>query len=295
MGLPVWSVAGIAKVGEGMFKRILSFAFSLLLLALISPVVAAQDQTDQPAPGYSKPEINSKLGDFEKRTDADARFREVYRRDEVDALIRELRNLISQNASRAEVDAKIADVKNTLTRALDAAEQLNQQRKTDLDHRIAATDEKIPTMSPAAPLVVSLILAFISLWVSLSIAEKTRDSARLAVREERAYGLVAEWRSLAQKIGRTRDLFSTPGQLRNPDGTTILENYAVIVDVGNWYEGMAEQWYAGATDIDVLRRSGMKDQAKEFRDGLHNARQTLPALDSQIRDWTDLERLASQP
>ena len=281
-----------------MLKRILSFAISLLVVVLISPVVEAQDQSDQPAPGYSKQEIDSRLNDFEKRTDADSRFREVYKRDEIDAQIRELRNLISQNASKAEVDAKIANVKDALNRALDAAEQLNLQRKTDLDHRIAATDEKIPTMSPAVPVVVSLfgiIISIISVAVGLSIADKARDSARRGVREERAYGIVAEWRSLSQKIGRTRDMFSNPGQLRNPDGTPNLANYAVIADIGNWYEGMAEQWYAGTTDIDVLRRSGMKDQAKEFRDGLQNARRTLPDLDTQIRDWTDLERLASQP
>src|SRR5262249_55433265 len=207
--------------------------------------------------------------------DTDARFRDVYKRGEIDAQINALQNLISQNASKVEVDAK----------------------KADLEKLIAATDSKIPTFPPWVAALISGIAVLVSIGSivsSTAIANAAKDEGRRATREARAYSLIAEWRTLSEKIGRARDLFEHPEKLIS-NGSPNKANYAILVDVGNWCEGMSEQWRAGTIDTDVLRRSGLKGEAKQFWDGLQIAKTKLPNLDKQIADWQDLRWLATSP
>src|ERR1051326_3957615 len=291
------------RKGEGMMRLPLlpTLAFLFLLAIYPSPALAQE----QPPASYAKDEVDAKLRDLEARIDA--RLRGVYPRSEVDAQLSALRNLISQNASKAELDARIAQVQKASDDALQAAEQRNKQHMTELKDLIDATAARIPTFPPWIAVLVSIAAAVISvvgIGVSASkahaavassraMAEATREEARHSTREARAYSVLGEWRSLSGDIGKALALFANPAPLRNPDGTPNEQNHKLLADLGNWYEGMAEQWRHGTVDHEVLRRSGLKDQAREFRDGLHAARATLPELDRQINDWTDLEWLAN--
>lgn len=292
-----------------MCSRLLTIAGAFTVSILVSPALIAQDQ---PTSTYSKNEIDAKLNDLESKSDADARFRDVYKRDEVDRRIGDLRNLISQNATKADVDAKIADVQKAFKTALDSSEATNAQRKADLEKLIAATDSKIPTFPPWVAVVISALAVAVSIFLgnqaritstnlateakntSTRLANEAKDEARRSVREARAYSVIAEWRGLRTEIGRALDLFLNPNKLVL-NGAPVKPNYAILVDVGNWYDGMAEQWHSGTTDSDVLQRNGLKEQAKEFWDGLQAARTTLPDLDRQIAAWTNLQWLANQP
>ena len=279
-----------------MCSRLVQIIGVFAILILTTPGAWAQDQST-----YTRNEIDTKLNVLESRSEADARFQDVYKRDQIDQQLAVLRNLISQGDSKADVDAKIADVQKDFKSALDASNASNVQKKADLEKLIAATDSKIPTFPPWVAVVISLFAVAVSIFLgnqsritSTTIANDGKEEARRSVREARAYSVVAEWRGLSEKIGRARDLFQHPDKLVS-NGAPVKPNFAVLVEVGNWYEGMAEQWRSGTTDNGVLQRNGLKDQAKEFWDGLPAAKTTLPELDQKISDWTDLQWLANQP
>jgi hypothetical protein len=275
---------------------------AILFLVLLAPTLAVAQ--NQPASTYTKDEIDTKLKDFESKTETDNRFRGLYTKDEIDNQLKELRDLIAQNSSKTYVDTKIAEAQKAFKDGLDSADKINLERKADLGKLIDATDKRIPSIPPWVAILVSglisigAVIASVmmgnkSVRTSTAIAAASKEEGQRAIKEARAYSVIAQWQTLSANISRTRDLFANPGKLVDASGNPNKINHAILVDVGNFYELMAEQWRNGTTDIRVLERNGLKDQAKEFWDGLQVARTTLPALDTQIADWTELQALAT--
>jgi hypothetical protein len=252
---------------------------------------------DQPA-AYSKEEVDAKLKDMESKADTDARFRDVHKKSEIDGQFEDLRKSISQNASKSDVDARIVDLRTAFNSLLSVAEQRNAERKADLERQIDAVASKIPTFPPwiaAAISAFAAVVSIVSIIVAYSNVSRAAAEARRAAREARADGVIEQWQGLSTKVGQARGLFRNPNQLLNPDGTPNLNNYALIAEIGNWYERMANQWRHSTADRDVLRKNGLRRQAQEFWNGVQGALTTLPDLATQITDWTDLHWLATNP
>ena len=266
-----------------------------LFVLVVSSTVDAQDQ---PTSSYTKDEIDNRLKDLESKADAGSRMGEFYKRGEVDALLGDLRKSISQSATKTDIETKIDDAQKVFKAALEAAERRNSERKSDLEKRIETVESKIPSFPSwisAAIAALALVVSIASAVVSYTNVNRGAEEARRAVREARADSMIEQWQGLADKIRQVRGVFSDLDHLFNQDGTPNLQNYALIADVGNWYERMADQWHHSTADRDVLRRNGLKNQAQEFWTGVLAASGRLPDLTAQIADWTELRWLATDP
>lgn len=265
----------------------------LFFLLSVSSSLLAQDQ---PAATYNKEEIDAKLKDLESKADTNARSRNVHEKSEIDARFEALQKSISQNAPKTDLDAKIVDLRTAFNGLLSVAEQQNLERKADLQRQIDAVASRIPTFPPWIAAAISAFAAAVSI-VSIIVAynnvSRAAKEARRAAREARADGVIEQWQGLSAKISEARGLFSNPKELLNPDGSTNLNKYALIAEIGNWYERMAYQWRHSTADQDVLRKNGLRRQAQEYWSGVQGALATLPDLAIQIADWTDLQWLAT--
>jgi hypothetical protein len=274
-----------------------SLCLAALFCFFICSVAAAQDQP-QTQPTYSKEELDSRLKDLETKDDVAGRFAEVYKRAEVDSKLTDLRNALSQGASKAEVDARIGD----LQKVFDATEKRNSDWRSDIDRRVSVLENKSPPVSPWLALGISAAAALLSgfgiYWsarTAKGVAETSREETRRVAREVRADSLVTAWQALSGRIGQALGLFRSPDLILNPNGTTNTENHALLVELGNWYDRMAELWRNKTADPDIVRAAGLKAQAEEFWKGLETVRVKLPDLQTQMNAWNNLNWLATTP
>jgi hypothetical protein len=275
-----------------MWRFCLAFMFSLVISV---PVAVAQDR---PLPNFSLEDLDNKLKSLESKAETDARFKDIYSRSEVDTKIQELRSASAQGASRSEIDARIGD----LQKIFDAAEQRNSVWRSDLEKRVVALETKAPPISPWIAVFISIAAAAVSgfgiYWsyrTANSVAADNRAEGRRTAQEARADAIVNAWQGLSGKIGRALGLFRNPDAILDPNGSPNSENYELLVELGNWYDRMAEQWRSGSADTTVLRSAGLKRQAEEFWKGLEIVEAKLSGIRTQMTDWNNLRWLATTP
>jgi hypothetical protein len=256
---------------------------SLCTLAILMTLIIPAAAQSQNAQTYSSADVDSKLETLRANVSA-----------EIDAKLNAIKSSVETDLDK-KLDALKSSLSTDTTSKLDALKsslQASSYSQKAIDDKLSALgqreeaeikalDSKIPTAPWWGAAVLGAILGAI-FGASSSFAVARYSAGRLDA--QTADTLVDEYVAIFDKAAATRDLLKNPNKI----GTDTDKN--VIINIGNWYERVADRWRSHRADPAILESNNFTEILLEFWNSVEALKTAQPPINltEQQHGWPAL-------
>jgi hypothetical protein len=184
-------------------------------------------------------------------------------------------NLQASTYSQKAIDDKLSAI------ATDTSNKVNDLGQRE-EAEIKALDGKIPSAPWWGGAVLGAIFGALASFAVARYSAGLLDAQR---RMDAADTLIDEYITISDKAAAARDLLKNPNKI----GTDTDKN--VIINVGNWYERVADKWLNNRADPAILESNNFTEILLEFWNSVEALKKAEPPtnLSEQQLGWPALD------
>ena len=236
-------------------------------------------------------------------------------------------DLQASTYSQKDIDGKVSAITTDMNNKLDALKSNYYSPKviydelsaitTDTNNKVndlgqreeaelKALDSRIPT-APwwGGPVLGAILGALSGALASFGVARYAagavaRDAAERSEAQRRtdaADALIDQYITIPDKVAAARDLLQNSNRIRRDTDKNL------VINVGNWYERVADRWLHKRADPTILKDNKMDEILLDFWNSVEALKTARPPIDfteqqgnwPALRDFWRMQRPAKQP